>query len=106
VLTRRRLAWLHRVTRETSHRGIARRLGVSHTTVARWIRDGLTLPHILDVCVALDIDPYDALEELGISEVPGHPRGVGLRLVSTIRLVEELQRRAELRAADPTVRYY
>jgi hypothetical protein len=94
----RRLAWVRRITGAHSQRGIATELGRSHTTIARWVREGITLSTILEICVVTGTDPYAAFDELGITTVAGLPRGSALQLVPTVRLTQELHRRAMIEA--------
>lgn len=53
--------WLCRITSQTSMRGVALRVGVSHTTVQRWTRDGVPPDRITELTVRFNADPIESL---------------------------------------------
>jgi hypothetical protein len=53
--------WLVSVTGEDKVRGIARKVGVSHTQVQRWIREGIPPSRIAELTVRFGADPIEAL---------------------------------------------
>lgn len=57
--------WLHRLTHETSVRAIAKRIGVSHTTVQRWMQSGVPPSKAFELCVHLKGDPIEVMVLLG-----------------------------------------
>lgn len=91
------IAWLQRTTGETSARGIARKVGRSHTTVIRWQREGVPPDAVVDAAIALDADVFEALVAAGWlspEEVSRVNLDVTLRQIKTVRLTAELHRRA------------
>lgn len=94
-LAKRRLEWLQSITGETTERGIARRIGRSHTTVGRWVSDGIPLEAVFELSRMLSTDPYAALEALGmVSDAADVPQKMPLTEVPTVRLTEEVHNRA------------
>lgn len=59
------LRWLQAVTQERSIRGIANRVGVSHTTVSKWVREGVPESRVLELTVRFHGDLVAALVILG-----------------------------------------
>ena len=53
--------WLATVTDEHSERGIARKIGVSHTTVQRWVRDGVPVSTVWELTLRFQGDPLAAM---------------------------------------------
>lgn len=56
----RTLRWLRRLTKETSVRGVAQNIGVSHTTVQRWVRSGIPAPEAIQLAIRYRSDPVEA----------------------------------------------
>lgn len=59
------IRWLTDLTGETKIRGIARRVGVSHTTVARWKRQGMSADKVWQLTLRFRGDPLAAMVLLG-----------------------------------------
>jgi len=57
--------WLRSVTRERSVRGIARATGRSHTTVQRWITNGVPVQTVWELTLRFRADPVRSLIMLG-----------------------------------------
>lgn len=53
--------WLSATTHETSSRGIARKVGVAHTTVQRWATNGMTADKVWELTRRFHGDPIAAL---------------------------------------------
>ena len=53
--------WLATVTDEHTERGIARKIGVSHTTVQRWVRGGVPVSKVWELTLRFQGDPISAL---------------------------------------------
>ena len=90
--------WLRAATRETTIRGIARAAGVSHTTVRKWIAQGVPPDRAWDIAVRFRTDPIELLVLFGRIEpgqVPDLNYAAIAQYVPTFVLTEELHRRAE-----------
>jgi len=57
--------WLCALTHETTERGIAKRVGVSHTTVQRWVRSGVPPSRAYQLCVLFNGDVLEVMTLLG-----------------------------------------
>jgi hypothetical protein len=57
--------WLRTVTGHQTARGIARAVGVSHTTVQRWISSGVPPSTVWEITLRFKGDPIAALVVLG-----------------------------------------
>jgi len=57
--------WLRTVTHENSVRGIARATGRSHTTVQRWVANGVPVQTVWELTLRFRSDPVQALIVLG-----------------------------------------
>jgi hypothetical protein len=57
--------WLYEVTGEDKVRGVARAAGVSHTTVARWIENGVPPERVAELTVKFGADPIAGLVLIG-----------------------------------------
>lgn len=65
--------WLRRVTRQDSSRNIAKKVGVSHTTVLRWIDRGVPPPTAWNLTIRFRGDPIETLVLLGwigVEDIP------------------------------------
>ena len=89
--------WLRAVTGQETVRGIARAVGVSHTTVQRWASAGVPPPTVWEITLRFKGDPIAALVVL--DRVPAD-RVQQLNLAAVVRyadadiLTEELHCRA------------
>lgn len=89
--------WLRDTTGAGSARDIAKRLGRSHTTVLRWMRDGVPPERVISIAIDLNADVIDALIAAGWLASEDVPRLVSrdlLKRVPTPTLIAELSRRA------------
>jgi len=89
--------WLCTVTRETSMRAVARKLGVSHTTVQNWSRNGVPPEKVSDITARFGADPIEALVLTGWlreDHVPHLNYAALVRYVPVEVLAAELHRRA------------
>jgi hypothetical protein len=57
--------WLTKTTGEKSTRAIARKVGVSHTTVQRWIAEGVPHARVWELTLRFHGDPVAACVVLG-----------------------------------------
>lgn len=57
--------WLRSLTKESSERAMAKRVGVSHTTVQRWVRSGVPPNTAWKLCVRFKGDPIQLIVLLG-----------------------------------------
>ena len=57
--------WLTRLTGETSERAIAKRVGVSHTTIQRWVKSGVPPSQAWGLVVRFKGDPIEVIVLLG-----------------------------------------
>lgn len=87
--------WLESITDETTARAIAAKLGRSHTTVNRWLRQGIPIESVVHICVDQRIDLPASLVALGFitpAQSLRLPRNIAV--VPTWDLTAELHRRA------------
>ena len=92
--------WLRATTHEESGRDIAKAVGVSHTTVQRWIRTGVPPPTVWELTLRFRGDPVAALIVLGRitpEQVAELNFPAALRYVPEDELTAELHRRAVAR---------
>lgn len=91
------LRWLRTVTRVHTQREIARKVGVSHTTVQRWVANGVQPDTVWQLVVRFNADPIQALVVLGRLE-PDQVQHINWARVAeympTTVLTEELHKRA------------
>lgn len=90
--------WLDRATKLESDRQIARKVGLTHTTISRW-RNAGTAPAegIIRIARAYDADPIDGLVSAGIITQADLMNGGlrnAVRHAPTVYLTEELHERA------------
>ena len=57
--------WLYRLTGDLTERGVARRVGVTHTTVQRWVRSGVPPSRAYELCVRFGGDPFEVMLLIG-----------------------------------------
>lgn len=91
--------WLCRITGETSMRAVARKVGVSHTQVQRWTREGVPTERIADLTVRFNADPIEALVLAGRlreEHVPHLNYAAIVRYAPVEVLAKELARRATI----------
>lgn len=63
---KQRWEWLSKATGANSARGVGRSLGVHHTTVQRWVRNGMPDGTLIDLIVRYDQDPLLACVVWGL----------------------------------------
>ena len=91
------LAWLQEVTGETSLRGIASKVSRSHSTVHRWIHEGMPPDVVVDVAIKVNVDIITALVAAGWvteSERENLNLDETLRRLPAVKLTGEIHRRA------------
>ena len=89
--------WLRSITGETTERGIARKVGRSHTTVQRWIRNGVPHTIVWELVLRFHGDPVAACVVLGYvaaEEVSEFNYAAVAEYMPTVVLTEELHKRA------------
>ena len=89
--------WLRDTTHEETGREIAKAVGVSHTTVQRWIRTGVPPPTVWELTLRFRGDPVAALIVLGRitpEQVADLNFPAALQYVPDDELTKELHRRA------------
>ena len=92
-------AWLSSVTGEDSTRGIARKVGRSHTQVQRWIANGVPPSVVAELTTRFHADPIEALVLTGWLDDEHVPHLNYTALVEYIPvqvLAKELSRRAAI----------
>ncbi|QQB45326.1 helix-turn-helix transcriptional regulator [Corynebacterium glucuronolyticum] len=89
--------WIHRATDGATERAVAKRIGISHTTVNTQLqREHLSAENVIKIAEAFDIHPITALIDTGyvaakwamLSDIPG-----ALRDATDENLAEEILRR-------------
>ena len=89
--------WLTNLTGEDSERKIARKVGRSHTTVQRWLANGVPPQAVSELTARFGGDPIEALVLTGWlkdEHVPNLNYAALVRYVPVAVLAEELHRRA------------
>lgn len=89
--------WLQDVTRESSIRGIASATGVSHTTVRKWIVNGVPADRAWRIALKFRADPIELLvllDRISSDEVPDLNHRALVEYAPTTILTEELHKRA------------
>lgn len=98
--------WLKRTTRADTSRDIAARVGVSHTTVLRWMRSGIPPDYVFAIGLRFGADLYETVIDMGWAEA-NELSEVGwdqvLRHVPLNQLTAEVHRRAEERSSFPLI---
>lgn len=90
--------WLQATTGESSAHAIARKIGRSHTSVLRWMKNGVPAEVVIEVAVRFNADVIAALIATGYmtdEQVPHLRLETALRKVPVHHLTSELHRRAE-----------
>lgn len=91
------VAWARDVTCDASARAIAARIGRSHTTVSRWLRDGGSADAVIAIAVGYGAPVVRSLVEMGyLSPEEAERVNVSdmLRTLPNVALTNELHRRA------------
>lgn len=99
--------WLRKVTREESARAIARSVGVSHTTVQRWISKGMPAEIVWELTLKFNADPVEALillERIAPDQTGALNYTAIVKYAPEHALTAELHRRAIERHASRSVR--
>ena len=101
------LHWLAATTGETSIRGIAKRVGVSHTTVQRWALSGVPAQRAWELTVRFNGDPIATLVILGRvtqDQVPHLNYAAIMRYAPAQALTKELHdRTVHVLSAQPEI---
>lgn len=95
--------WLRKTTRERTARGIALRVGVSHTTVLKWIDSGVPHTRVWELVLRFNGDPVSACVVLGYvtpEDVPKFNYAAVVQYAPTVVLTEELHNRATTTKRD------
>ena len=90
--------WVSRVTRGETSRQVGERIGHSHSTALRWMRDP-SPDQVISLAVAYNADVVEALVAAGWlaeGDVGLLNLDVTLRRLSSVKLTRELYRRAVL----------
>jgi len=91
------VSWVNVTTRGASNRAIAARIGRSHTTVSRWLRDGGSADAVIAIAVGYGAPVVRALVDMGYLR-PEDAERVNitdvLRTVPNVALTAEVHRRA------------
>lgn len=93
------LRWLRTVTRAHTQRDIARKVGVSHTTVQRWVANGIQPDTVWQLVVRFQSDPIQALVVLGRLEPDQVPQIAWTKVAEympTWVMAEEIARRSKI----------
>lgn len=91
------VAWVAEVTGGASARAIAKRIGRSHTTVSRWLRDGGPAEAVIEIATGYEAPIVRALVDTGWITAEDATRAFAadiLRRVPNVTLTAELHRRA------------
>lgn len=94
---RRRQDWLQEITGADGARGVSRAIGRHHSTVQRWIRDGIPAEVVLELSVRFEADALEALVAVGAVTSRNADLIIEhstLRRIPTERLVRELAARS------------
>jgi hypothetical protein len=93
--------WLRRITGAQTSRGIAEKIGTSHTTVQRWCKTGIPPAHVFKLSIRFNADIYRTLvlfEWLEDGDVEAMNLEAAVRHFPEDVLAAEIHRRAVARA--------
>lgn len=96
--------WVARVTGGETSRQVGERIGRSHTTALRWMRDGASPEAVIGLALAYEADVVEALVVSGwlaAKDVRRLNLGLALRQLPPTNLTGELHRRAVLAEVGP-----
>ena len=91
--------WLTAVTRAESMREVARRVGVSHTTIQNWVRSGVPPDKVSEIMMRFGADPIEALVLTGWlpeERVPHLNYAEIVKYIPIAVLAAEMSRRATI----------
>lgn len=91
------VAWVAEVTGGASARAIGKRIGRSHTTVSRWLRDGGSAEAVIEIATGYEAPIVRALVDTGWISSEDADRAFAadsLRRVPNVVLTAEVHRRA------------
>lgn len=71
---KQRWDWLSKATGEDSARGVGRALGTHHTTIQRWVRNGMPDGTLIDLIIKYNQDPLLACVIWGLLDDDDVPR--------------------------------
>lgn len=97
------LRWLQKTTGEKTGRAIAAKIGVSHTTVQRWLSKGAPPRTVLELSIRFRGDPMEAAVMSGLvcnSEVASLNYAELAKYIPVEILAAELARRASTYARE------
>jgi hypothetical protein len=89
--------WVRETTGDAPSRAVAERIGRSHTTALKWMRDP-TLEAVIAFALAYDADVITALVAAGWLNSVDESQANIVRNLSTVKLTAELHRRAVVHA--------
>jgi len=88
--------WVHKVTEGASSREVGERIGHSHTTALRWMKDGASPEAVIALALAYQADPIQAMVAAGwlrADLVKDLNLDGALKSLSTLKLAAEVHRR-------------
>lgn len=95
----RRWRWMVEQTGETTTRGMARVVGVTHPTVGRWLSKGIPVPVLADLVCRFDADPLEAWMAWGLIG-PEHVEGMNWEALAQYMPLSVLLGEVHRREAD------
>lgn len=91
------VGWVQKVTAGASARAIGKQLGISHTTVSRWLREGATEKAVIAISVGYGAPVVSGLVEMGFLSAEDAGRmnvSDVLKTIPNVLLAAEIHRRA------------
>lgn len=95
--------WVRKATGGATSRQVGQRIGHSHTTALKWMRDGASPEAVIALAVAYNADVIGALVAAGwlpAEDVANLNFDAALRRLSSVKLTAEIHRRAIANAKE------